>query len=102
MTFQQRLSNYQKAYGMPVSSDSEKSDSDSDSEPQMFIFLVESWGDIQQWHLCTVIASDEKECCDFLKRKYSSTNDEIEEAVSEAKRFELKDTSQKTGIIAVA
>jgi len=62
------------------------SDSDSEhSEQQRFMFLVESWCDLQQWHLCTVIASDEEECCDFLRRRFTGSDDEIEDAVSKSK-----------------
>jgi hypothetical protein len=66
------------------------------------MFLVKPWCDLQQWHLCTVIASNDEECCDFLRRRFAGSDYEIEDAVSESKQFELKDTSQKTGIIEVA
>jgi hypothetical protein len=79
------------------------SDSDSEhSEQKKFMFIVQPWCDLQQWHLCTVIASNVEECCDFLRRRFAGSDDEIEDAVCEARRFELKDTSQKTGIITVA
>ncbi len=64
-------------------------------------FSLNHGGDIQQWCLCTVIASDEEECFEFLNRKFAGSDDEIKEAVSEARRFELKNTSQETGINAV-
>lgn len=98
--FNHHLSNYQKAYGMPVSSDSDESDSDgSDS---MFTFYVKPWDDMQTWHLCVVHAKDEEECVDFLNRRFCGSIEEIEEAVSDAKRLELKDPNEKSGIIETA
>ena len=95
--FNHHLSNYQKAYGMPVSSDSDESD--SDSSDSMFTFYVKPWGDMQRWHLCVVHAKDEEECVDFLNRRFSGSIEEIEEAVSDAKRLELKDSNEESGII---
>ena len=95
--FNHHLSNYQKAYGMSVSSDSENSD--SDSSYSMFTFYVKPWDDMQRWHLCVVHAKDEEECVDFLNRRFSGSIEEIEEAVSDAKRLELKDSNEKSGII---
>ena len=98
--FNHHLSNYQKASGMPVSSDSENSDSeDSDS---MFTFYVEPWGDMQRWHLCVVHAKDEKECVDLLNRKFSGSIEEIKDAVSDSERVELKDSNEKSRIVKVS
>ena len=101
MTFQQKLSNYQRAHAMICSSDSDNSDSDSDSD-SMFTFYVKPWGDMQRWHLCVIHAKDEKECVDLLNRKFSGSIEEIEEAVSDAKRVELKDSNEESGIIEAA
>ena len=99
MTFQQKLSNYQRAHAMICSSDSDNSVSDSNS---MFTFYVKPWGDMQRWHLCVVHAKDEEECVDFLNRRFSGSIEEIEEAVSDAKRVELKDSNEESGIIEAA
>ena len=84
---------------MICSSDSDNSVSDSNS---MFTFYVKPWGDMQRWHLCVVHAKDEEECVDFLNRRFSGSIEEIEEAVSDAKRVELKDSNEESGIIETA
>ncbi len=65
----------------------------------MFMFIVKSWHEVPLWNLCIVNAHDEEECVDLLRYRYAGTPEEIEEAVSEAKRFELKDSDVPSQIV---
>jgi hypothetical protein len=101
-SFKFHFSNYQMASGMPISPVLDESDSDSSSNHSMFVFIVESWHEVPSWNLCIVNARDEDECVDLLRNRYTGTQEEIEEAVSEAKRFELKDSTESSRIVQAA
>jgi hypothetical protein len=66
------------------------------------MFIVKSWHDVPSWNLCIVNACDEDECVDLIRYRYTGTQEEIEDAVSEAKRFELKDSDVPSQIVEAA